>query len=181
MPRLQRNLLRPSNSHSSTSTLSYGASRNRYKQVTVTPSGQNMPAGTETTIYVGGIYEKVTKPSGVIKYKHSIMAGGEAIAIKTLRSNSADDVRYLHKDHLGSVATITNESGVVVTRLSFDAFGKRRDAGTWVGTPGTTTWTAIAGVTHRGFTYHEHLDNVDLVHIGILDRTFSNNDHGAWL
>ncbi len=150
---------------SSTSTLSYGAARNRFKQVTVTPTGQNMPAGTETTIYVGGLYEKVTKPSGVIEYKHSIMAGGEAIAIKTLRSNSADDVRYLHKDHLGSVATITNESGVVVTRLSFDAFGQRRDAGTWAGTPGTSTWTAIAGVTHRGFTYHEHLDNVDLVHM----------------
>jgi hypothetical protein len=54
---------------SSTSTLSYGANRNRYKQVTVTPAGQNMPQGTETTLYVGGVFEKVTKPSGVIEYK----------------------------------------------------------------------------------------------------------------
>ena len=55
--------------------------------------------------------------------------------------------------------------GTVVTRLSYDAFGKRRDAGTWAGTPGTTTWTTIAGVTHQGFTSHEILDNVDLVHM----------------
>jgi YD repeat-containing protein len=129
-------------------TFSYGASRNRYKQVSVTAAGQNMPAGTETTLYVAGIYEKVTKPSAVVEHKHTIMAGGEAIAVKTLRSNSVNDVRYLHKDHLGSVDTITNESGVVVTRLSYDAFGKRRDAGTWAGTPGTTTWNTIAPRVH---------------------------------
>ncbi len=143
----------------------YGAGRNRYKQVSVTASGQSMPAGTETTIYVGGLFQRVTKPSGVVEYQHTILAGSEAVAIKNLRSTGVNDVRYLHKDHLGGVDTITKEAGVVVTRLSYDAYGKRRDAGTWAGTPGTTTWTTIAGVTHRGFTYHEHLDNVDLIHM----------------
>ena len=34
--------------------------------------------------------------------------------------------RYFAKDHLGSVAVITDESGTVLERLSFDAWGKRR-------------------------------------------------------
>jgi RHS repeat-associated protein len=134
--------------------------------VTVTAAGQNMPAGTETTIYIGGgLFERITKPSGVTEYKHAFMAGTEPVAIRTLRSNSSNDIRYLHRDHLNSLDAITNEGGTVVTRLSYDAFGKRRDAGTWAAAPGTTTWTTIAGVTHRGYTSHEHLDNVDLIHM----------------
>jgi RHS repeat-associated protein len=144
---------------------SYGASRARYKQVSVTATGQNMPAGTETTIYIGSLFEKVTKPSAVTEYKHTILAGGEAIAIKTLRSNSVNDVRYLHKDHLGSVDAVTSDTATLVSRFSFDAFGKRRAAGTWSGTPTAGEWSTAAGVTHRAFTYHEQLDNVDLVHM----------------
>jgi hypothetical protein len=34
--------------------------------------------------------------------------------------------RYFHLDHLSSIAVITNESGAVVERLSYDAWGKRR-------------------------------------------------------
>lgn len=143
----------------------YGASRDRYKQIAYTAPGGSLPSGTETTIYVGGLYEKVIKPSGVVEHKHYIMAGKEAIAIRTLRSNSVDDTRYLHKDHLGSVDTITNESGSVVQRLSYDAFGKRRSAATWAGVLSPGDWTSIAAITHRAFTFHEQLDNVDLVHM----------------
>jgi AraC-like DNA-binding protein len=60
---------------SNPSTLYYGASRNRYKQVTVT-SGVS-----ETTIYVGGLLEKVTRGS-VIEYRHLIHSGkGVAAAL----------------------------------------------------------------------------------------------------
>ena len=31
----------------------------------------------------------------------------------------------MHTDALGSVDTITNESGVVIQRLAYDTFGKR--------------------------------------------------------
>jgi RHS repeat-associated protein len=111
------------------------------------------------------LFEKVTKPSGVVEFKHTIVAANDAVAIRTLRSNGLDDTRYLHKDHLGSVDTITNESGAVVARLSFDALGTRRDAASWSGSPKSTDWTAIAATTHRGFTGHEALDNVGLVHM----------------
>jgi RHS repeat-associated protein len=153
------------NQGSNYSQFYYGAGRGRYKQVAYTSPGGSLPSGTETTLYIGGLFEKVTKPSGVIEYKHYIMAGKEAVAIRTLRSNSANDTRYLHKDHLGSVDSITNESGAVVQRLSFDAFGKRRSASSWSGSLTSGDWTSIAAITHRGFTFHEQLDNVELVHM----------------
>lgn len=141
----------------------YGAGRARYKQVSVTASGGNLPAGTETTRYVGGLFEQVAKPSGVIEYKHYIMAGSEAVAIRTLRSNGVNDTRYLHHDHLGGVDTITDESANVVVKLSFGAFGARRSPSTWSGTPSASDWSSIAAVTHRGFTNQEALDNVSLI------------------
>ena len=148
----------------SSSQFFYGAGRGRYKQIAIAGAGGSLPAGTETTRYVGGLFEKVTKPSGVVEYKHYISAGGDPVAIRTLRSNSTNDTRYLHKDHLGSVDTITDEFGAVVLRLSFDAFGKRRGSA-WSGSPSSGDWTSIAATTHRGFTFHEQLDTVGLVHM----------------
>ena len=73
-------------------------------------------------------------------------------------------MRYLHQDHLGSVDTITDESGAVVERLSYDPFGKRRVA------EGEDAWEDAAlpiavAETPRGFTDHEHLDDFQLVHM----------------
>jgi len=154
------------NQGSNSSQLFYGASRARYKQITTTASGGNLPAGTETAVYVGnGMFEKVTKPSGVVEYKHYIFGGKELVAIRTLRSNSVNDTRYLHLDHLGGVDTITNESAAVVVKLSFDAFGKRRSPSSWGASPSSGDWTNIAAITHRGFTSHEGLDNVGLIHM----------------
>ena len=73
-------------------------------------------------------------------------------------------MKYLHRDHLGSVDTITDAAGAVLERLSYDAFGKRRIAA------GENAWTdpalAISAVnTPRGFTGHEHLDAFQLVHM----------------
>jgi len=77
------------------------------------------------------------------------------------RSDSTQDLRYFHHDHIGSLALITNASGAVVERLAYEAFGKRRFPN---GTddPGNT----LAGITtDRGFTMHEHLDEVALIHM----------------
>ena len=72
---------------------------------------------------------------------------------------------------IGAVTNAINDAlapfGVVVERQSYDAWGRRRtvthNAGTW-----TVTYPATPGSaeTHRGFTGHEMLDLVGLVHMG---------------
>lgn len=60
---------------------------------------------------------------------------------------------------------ITNSSGGQMSRLSFDSWGRRRNGGTWNGTPAASSWTTITNTTRHGFTSHEMLDNLNLVHM----------------
>jgi RHS repeat-associated protein len=56
---------------------------------------------------------------------------------------------------------ITDEAGVVVERLAYDPWGKRRNAN------GNTDPTdSLVGLsTDRGYTQHEHLDEVGVIHM----------------
>ncbi len=148
------------NSGSNSSTISYGAFRNRYKQVAVASGA------TETTIYVAGLLEKVTRGS-LVEWRHFIQGGKGTAAIYTRRSGSSTvtDTVYVHRDHLGSPELITNASGTVVVRLSFGAYGERRDGSDWDGPPSAGDWTKIGNTTRHGFTGHEHLDAVGLIHM----------------
>ena len=123
-------------------------------------------ATTTTIKYVAGLFEQVRETGEATKSVHYIFAGSSRIAIRTTDDapTPTDKLRYLHRDHLGSVDTITDAAGAVVERLSYGAFGKRRVAA------GENAWTdpalAIAAVnTPRGFTGHEHLDDFQLVHM----------------
>ena len=95
-----------------------------------------------------------------MSHKHYIYAGNRPIAIYTQRSTGVNDTRYLHADNLGSITAITNETGAVVERLSYDPFGKRRNLD---GSDATTALTS-AQLRH-GYTEHEHLDEVGLIHM----------------
>jgi len=142
----------------------YGPSRQRYKQ-TSTYAGS-----VEETIYIGKYLEEVTKDSDR-EFRHTLFAGGRSVALVVRKTSIADRVRYLHTDHLGSVDTITDAKGNVVSGTSFDAHGQRRDLGAWDGalswsdTALQATLRELRSDTHRGFTGHEVLDNVGLVHM----------------
>src|SRR5262245_26285698 len=141
------------------STLSYGAFRNRYKQVAVSPGS------TETTIYVSDLLEKVSRTGLPTDYRHYIRGGNGVAAIYTRRSDGSANFYYLHQDHQGSPELITNSAGAALVRLSFTAYGERRDGNDWDGPVSAGDMAAIANVTRRGFTGHEHLDNVGLIHL----------------
>jgi RHS repeat-associated protein len=121
----------------------------------------NYSAGTETTFYVGGILEKVVS-AGVTHYKHRIDAPTGLVAIYDRPTSGPEETFYFTKDHLGSIDTITDQSGAVEARLSYDAFGARRDESDWHGAPPSNPW---AGSSRRGYTEHEHLDNLGLTHM----------------
>ncbi len=70
-------------------------------------------------------------------------------------------------DHLGSVSAITDHTGAVLQRLAYDPFGKRRNTNGSYDEFGTIVmdWSTQPGLTDRGFTGHEHLDDIGLVHM----------------
>jgi RHS repeat-associated protein len=135
----------------------YTPDRARYKQVA------SYAGSTETTIYVGGILEKLTRGS-LTEFRHLIQSGQEHTVIHTRRSNGTTATYHVTRDHLGSAAAITDANGNVLIQESFTAFGERRGAN-WAGSPSSADWTQIANTTRRGFTDHEHLDNLNLIHM----------------
>jgi RHS repeat-associated protein len=104
------------------------------------------------------------------EHKHYLSAGGMVFAMQITRSGNlaqggstkpAENLQYLHTDHLGSVAVITDQDGSVTERLAYDPWGKRRFPN---GTADTND--TIVGLTmDRGFTMHEHLDEMGLIHM----------------
>lgn len=124
--------------------------------------------------YVGGLYERETTSDGNVRHIHYIAGGSGVVAIHTDEHSAAtasQRTRYVHKDHLGSVDAISDSQGQVVERQSFDAWGRRRNldydgSGNWlVSYPGTPA-PGASQETHRGFTGHEMLDAIGLVHMG---------------
>jgi RHS repeat-associated protein len=86
----------------------------------------------------------------------TLSAGNPAIG-----GNQASSLRYMHHDHLGSVAAVTSDTGAVIERLAFDPWGKRRN----VDGKSDTTDSLVGQTTDRGYTEHEHLDEMGIIHM----------------
>ncbi|MHB8727650.1 MAG: RHS repeat domain-containing protein [Sulfuricaulis sp.] len=131
-----------------TDTLSYDANFNR-----IVKSNSN-----GTTVYIGKLYERISSGTSVTQ-KNYLFAGNIAVGVYTVNSDGTSNMRYFHTDHLGSIDTITDESGNVVQHLSYDAHGKRRNPN-W-----TDATTTIISLTTRGFTRHEMDDEIGLINM----------------
>ena len=68
---------------------------------------------------------------------------------------------YIHKDHLGSVIATSGDSANL-TFMSYDAWGQQRDPGDWSPLSDPITDNSV---TDRGFTGHEMLAGLDLIHM----------------
>ena len=89
-----------------------------------------------------------------------LLTGWPRAMMRSIKSNATalTDV-YFHKDHLGSITTITNNIGAILEQNSFDAFGKRRNSN------GSDATGTINSLTRRGFTEHEMLPEVNMIHM----------------
>lgn len=94
----------------------------------------------ETRLFVG-------TPSGVV---------GVQVQTDTTAQRS-----YFHKDHLGSIIAVSGESGNLAAEFAFDAWGAARNPSDWTQSTTANHKTAM----DRGFTGHEMLDNLNLVHM----------------
>ncbi len=161
--------------------ISYGPTRSRYFR------RDDINGKLTEYTYVGGLYEKVDfKDDGVTvnKTEERHYIGGFAVLTiegRDAQNAGTEKTRYLHKDHIGSVTTITDENGQIDEEFSFDAWGKRRAAslayiellhGLWPSLSAnqknnltTDPLILASGISNKGFTGHEQMDPVGLIHM----------------
>jgi len=123
-----------------------------------------------TTRYVGDV-EIIDRPDGTRERKRYI--AGVAIETRTY-NGSGDEIDretlYTLKDHLGSLDVIVDRYGGIEQKLSFGPWGQRRNASNWQEVDGSNVlidnMTSFnAERTTRGFTGHEMVDSVGIVHM----------------
>lgn len=162
------------------SRFDYGPYDRRYRHQRIA-SYPGANSQTTTTLYVDDLYEKITHTTGVIEHRSFVRAGGQVVAIHS-EKNSVEKLSYLLRDHLGSVDTILDEAATVIDKLSYDAFGKRRLIN-WRADSSDSLLNRDLADESRGFTGHEHLDHVALIHMNgrvydpIIGRFISADPH----
>ncbi len=162
----------------------YDENHQRIEEMRTDSSGTQVTWFANPDSGAGLAFESETTASGVINNRHYITAGGQAIVFVTTTALPAlsagqtapsavmtmvgNKVEYWHKDFLGNLTTTTNHLGVVTAYYSFDPFGKRRYPGGAYDAGGALIipWsTALDNGTGRGFTTHEQLDDIGIVHM----------------
>jgi len=138
----------------------YGSDNQRYYQLD--ELGQ-------WTFYVDKLYEQ--KGSTL----HKLYLGNYGVFTVDVTSAQNTGITYLHKDRLGSIVAMTDKNGAEVLGAGrgFDPFGKPREEN-WADSDGLDEVpfpNQESGdlnrpdQTTRGFTGHEHLNNVAITHM----------------
>jgi RHS repeat-associated protein len=148
----------------------YDSSRNRYKRI------DKVGSTTKETHYVGNIEIIYTAGVSQVQTRRYIPGG-----VINQYGDSTPSINFEHKDHIGSANTITDGNGNIVSKTAFDAWGKRyvipySQWSTMARSKAATQVFALndlIDVSRRGFTGHEHVENMDIVHMNgrIYDPT----------
>lgn len=136
-----------------------------YDRVQSTYTKNNVLQRTTTYLNPGagaGLFyeEEKNNLTSSVKKKHYLNAGDDTIGVITLE-NGAYSTQYWHKDHMGSTVVISDASGVVVERMAYEPFGKRRNTNGTADALGTLT----SNSTQRGYTEQEMMDEVGLINM----------------
>ena len=122
---------------------------------------------TEDTYYAGA-YEKTYRADGSVVERTRL---GAAVHVRTTPAGggaASSSWEYPHRDHLGSVESVTDSAGAELVVLAHDPYGDRRRPD-WTGRLTAASSTALLAAqgrrASRGFTGHEHLDRTGLVHM----------------
>ncbi|AXT61814.1 hypothetical protein D1816_16110 [Aquimarina sp. AD10] len=99
-------------------------------------------------------------------YKFMTYVMGDAytapiVHIKKTVNSTINEFHYLHRDYLGSILAISNDSGQVVEKRQFGAWGTI-DKFWGIGNINSFTHNSLLS---RGYTGHEHFFTVNLIHM----------------
>ena len=140
--------------------LTYTAGSDRVKSILdETLAGQSL-TNLETKYFIGN-YEKLIKPNQPDLDIHYINPGDGLCALVVVDGNGQQNIYYTYNDYLGSILTVTDNIGNVVSEQNFDAWGRKRNAQDW-------TYNNISSNPdwlYRGYTGHEHLPKFKLINM----------------
>lgn len=114
-------------------------------------------------ILYAGLFEQQADTAGVT-WRHTIpTAGGAHVVASASLATGPGTFTYagVLKDHMGSTDVVVDASGNVLSRESYDAFGARRNGDWSLG----RFLTDLTRTTQRGYTGHEMLDDLGLIHM----------------
>jgi RHS repeat-associated protein len=118
------------------------------------------------TYYIGSEYERVEPksvggaPIAPVEDRYYVATPiGRSIVVTEVAGTY--QVRYLHGDHLGSIELVSTDSARVEAHYGYDAWGAARSDLDWI----NLAVSPPRLVTSRGFTDHEMLDDMGLVHM----------------
>ncbi|XVO23231.1 MAG: RHS repeat-associated core domain-containing protein [Betaproteobacteria bacterium] len=172
----------PSSNHTNgTLSIQYGYTGDRVRlterrpnRPTATPSNQHVNLTTYLLAGATALFEEDRLGAGNssepfrYRYKHSINTPEGTVSIVVIDapwggsgSSSMRSDRTFHRDHLGSTVAITDENGTEF--LGYDAWGKRRNANGQDNN--IAAWVGLSSKTDRGYTGHEHIDDIGLIHM----------------
>jgi RHS repeat-associated protein len=120
---------------------------------------------TETTEYIGGLLEKMTNSSGT-SYRYYVPSpGGNNFVVYNRWVGGSDLLYYVTEDHLGSTATIIDQTGALVVSEKFAAPGWNENTAQQEAT--------MATVTRHEYTGQEGLDNAGLWLVNLNGRLYN--------
>ena len=147
----------------------YGPDHERVRQVVRTMSGGQPQSSVNTVIYAGAVEKEIDAEKGVTIIRTSLGADGfveERIAGTAISADTAGtrNARFFLKDHLGSTIAIIDEAGQLLQRMSYDAWGRRRNID-----GSDDSWGSLGTIKNdqdnSGYTGHEQMDQLGLVHM----------------
>lgn len=104
------------------------------------------------------IVDNENNNSKIITY---VGGDGYSAPVVHITKDVEEEFLYLHRDHLGSIMSISNSQGELVEQTHYGAWGKVEKY--WSVNGGDTL--DYASVLGRGYTGHEHFGSVGLIHM----------------
>lgn len=132
------------------------------------------------TKYYLGNFERIVTPT-ITRDLHYIFGSDGLCAIYSKNNTSGfitDTMYYVNNDYLGSISLISGPTGNILQEVSYDPWGKRRSPDTW-----TASTLPINNLFDRGYTGHEHLDQLHLINMNarlydpIVGRMLNADDY----
>jgi len=113
----------------------------------------------EKTKYFAGNYELETTDQGTRELHYIAGPTGLAAIFVKDNSNPNGQLYYTHTDHLGSITEITDNTGTLLQRMAYNAWGVRELL------VNNISATYPSFMFDRGYTGHEHLDAFSLINM----------------